>query len=132
MIKRICKHFEVICFDVYIFWYKRLKKKKSLKLLKLNFSFPFFCRSSPPAIRGELQPQLLLLELLEANHDGLLVHPGLSAADHQPDAHHLLLHPPHQLCRPDGPRRCQGRPPPLFFPFNIYRPKCAIWKNAGQ
>lgn len=60
------------------------------------------------AVGGELQPQLLLLELLEENHGRLLVDAGLPLAGHQPDAHHLLVHPPDQLRRPHGPRRCQG------------------------
>lgn len=68
------------------------------------YFFPF-----PTAIRGELQPQLFVLELLQANHDWLLVDPGLPFAEHQPNTHHMLLHPSHQLCRPNGPRGCQGR-----------------------
>lgn len=66
----------------------------------------------PPstAVRGELQPQLFVLELLQENHDRLLVHAGLPLAGHQQDAHHMLLHPPHQFCSPHGPRGCQGEP----------------------
>lgn len=65
-----------------------------------------FCHA---ALRGELQPQLLVLELLQENHDGLLVHAGLPPAGHQQDAHHLLLHAPHQLRRAHGTRGRQGR-----------------------
>lgn len=60
------------------------------------------------AVRGELQPELLFLELLEAHHDGVLVNAGLPTAGHEPDSHHMLLHPSHQLCGADGPRGCQG------------------------
>lgn len=63
----------------------------------------------PSAFRGELQSQLFILELLQAHHDGILVHAGLSSAGHQPHTHQLLLHTPHQLCCAHGPRGGQGR-----------------------
>lgn len=63
----------------------------------------------PAAVGGELQPKLLVLELLQAQHDGLLVYAGLPSTRHQPHAHHLLLHTPDQLRCAHGPRRRQGR-----------------------
>lgn len=61
------------------------------------------------AVRGEFQPQLFVLELLEAQYDGLLVDAGLPAAGNQPNAHHLLLHTPHQLRCAHGSRGREGR-----------------------
>ena len=71
-------------------------------------SSSFFLSPPSPALGGEFQSQLLLLELLEALHDRPLVHAGLQAAGHQPHTHQLLLHPPHQLRRAHGSRGGQG------------------------
>lgn len=55
-----------------------------------------------------LQSQLLLLELLRAQHDGILVHSGLQATGNQQEPHHLLLQSPDQLRHPHGPPRKRG------------------------
>lgn len=73
----------------------------------------FFCPLT--AIWGELQPQLFILELLQENHDWLLVDAGLPLARHQQDTHHMLLYPSNQFCSPHGPCGCKGRP--ALFPF---------------
>lgn len=93
-------------------------------------SFVFVCPLT--AIQGELQPQLLVLELLQEDHDRVLVDAGLPPARHQQDAHHVLLHPSDQFRRPHGARGRQGRPLllfPLLLPLNgpIYQ-KCAIYQ----
>lgn len=85
-----------------------------LCLILLNY-LCFFARLT--AIWGELQPQLFFLELLQENHDWLLVNTGLPIAGHQPDTHHMLLYASNQLCSPHGACGCQGRRCLFFFPF---------------
>ena len=77
------------------------------------------------ALRGELQPQLLVLELLQALHDRLLVHPGLSSARHQPHTHHLLLHPPYQLRPAHG--ACGGPGAPCASLSRLTVPPSTGW-----
>lgn len=60
------------------------------------------------AVWGKLQPQLFILELLQENHERLLVDTGLPLARHQQDPHHLLLHSSDQLCSPHGACGRQG------------------------
>lgn len=96
------------------------EKKNVLRMFNLQIIYVFlFCSFVPPtAIWGELQPQLFVLELLQENHDWVLVDAGLPLARHQQDAHHMLLHPSDQFCRPHGPCGCQGRV--SFFNYYYY------------
>lgn len=73
-------------------------------------SFMFHCfRSALCCAEGTLlQSQLLFLELLRAQHDGILVHSGLQATGNQQEPHHLLLQSPDQLRHPHGPSRKRG------------------------
>lgn len=100
---------------------KKKKKRWPLGPMFLALTFGFL----PTAVGRELQPKLLVLELLQAQHDRLLVYAGLPSPRYQPHAHHLLLHTPDQLCCAHGPRRRQGRSPNASF---AYRCACVkIW-----
>lgn len=77
--------------------------------LSLSLSLHLLPPSLPPALGGKLQSQLLVLELFQAHHDGILVDAGLSSPGHQSHTHQLLVHTPDQLRRAHGARGGQGR-----------------------
>lgn len=68
-----------------------------------------------------LQSQLFLLELLRAQHDGILVYSGLQTSGNQQEPHHLLLQSLDQLRHPHGSSgKCGKWPSPCGFAQAIF------------